>query len=414
MLAIIYGLHVKCMGVPHDGRAGLRHSPVRIACWGMKMSRIFMCTVLALLLGLGAATTPNNAVAQSKITCGSVYTVEPGDTLYEVAISAYGNGGLYKEIYRANRDLLRDARTVEIGDELLIPCLDGADSRVRHDAEALELVIEVEKMLAAPVGSIADNRAKLQPTDGLIRFLTGSDFAPFVVKDSFAGGMITDLVTRAMHAAAPEQDFRVSFINDWSAHLGVLLPDGAYDVGFPWYKPDCSAPKRLSEELGMRCDEFEFSNPFYEVTVGFYSRAGDRLIETVSHGGLFGRRLCRPKGHFMFDLEQYDLTVPNVSVETPDTAMECFTRLMQGQVDVVSLVSSEADSELLRLGINDKVAEIEGLASRQTLHALVLKSNPTGRVYLDILNQGLASLMASGEWFAVISTHRSAQLSPTN
>jgi polar amino acid transport system substrate-binding protein len=380
----------------------------------MKMSRVFMCAVLALLLGLGAATTPRIAVAQSKITCGSVYTVEPGDTLYEVAISAYGNGDLYKEIYRANRDLLRDARTVEIGDKLLIPCLDGADLRARHDAETLEFATEVEKLLAAPVGSIADNRATLQPTNGRIRFLTGSDFAPFADKNLAAGGMITDLVTRAMSAAAPEQDFRVSFVNDWPAHLDVLLPDGAFDVGFPWYKPDCSVADELSDELSMRCDKFEFSDPFYEVTIGFYSRAGDRLTETVSHDGLFDKRLCRPKGHFMFDLDQYDLTAPNVSVETPDTAMECFTRLMQDQVDVVSVVRSEADSELLRLGINNKVAEIEGLASRQTLHALVLKSDPNGRAYLDTLNQGLANLMASGEWFAVVTSHRRPELFPAN
>ncbi len=367
-----------------------------------------------LMLGSGATIVLKIVVAEPRIACGSVYTMESGDTLYDVAKWAYGDPLMYREIYGANRDLLRDEKTVEIGDKILIPCLEDAQAETPGDALALVLVTEDEERLAAPVVSIADDMTTPQRADRRIRFLTGSDFAPFADKNSIAGGMITDLVTRAVSAAASEQDFRVNFINDWSTHLDVLLRDGAFDVGFPWYKPDCSVAEKLSDKLRMRCDDFEFSDPFFDVTVSFYSRAGDRLAETVSYDGLFGKRLCRPKGHFMFDLDQRDLAAPNVSVETPDTAMECFTRLMQGQVDVVSLVKSEADGELRQLGINDRVAEIEGLVSRQTLHALVLKSNPNGRSYLDILNQGLASLMASGEWFTVVAFHQRPQLAKTN
>ena len=378
------------------------------------MSRVFLGIALMLMLGSGATIVLKIVVAEPRIACGSVYTMESGDTLYDVAKWAYGDPLMYREIYGANRDLLRDEKTVEIGDKILIPCLEDAQAETPGDALALVLVTEDEERLAAPVVSIADDMTTPQRADRRIRFLTGSDFAPFADKNSIAGGMITDLVTRAVSAAASEQDFRVNFINDWSTHLDVLLRDGAFDVGFPWYKPDCSVAEKLSDKLRMRCDDFEFSDPFFDVTVSFYSRAGDRLAETVSYDGLFGKRLCRPKGHFMFDLDQRDLTAPNVSVETPDTAMECFTRLMQGQVDVVSLVKSEADGELRQLGINDRVAEIEGLVSRQTLHALVLKSNPNGRSYLDILNQGLASLMASGEWFTVVAFHQRPQLAKTN
>ena len=380
------------------------------------MSRVTLsaAAALALQVSFGAVVFPGAAAAAPQITCGSGYIIAPGNTLYEIAIWAYGRGDRYREIYRANQELLRDERTVEVGEELLIPCLDGDASNATPNTEADTFVQDAAKGLVASVQRIAENQRMPQLVDQQIRFLTGSGFAPFVDKGLKAGGMITDLVARAVGAAAPQQDFRVSFVNDWPAHLGVLLPDGAYDVGFPWHKPDCSATENLSDSLRMRCDEFDFSAPFYEVTVGFYTRAGDRLTNTVSHAGLFGQRVCRPEGHFLIDLEQYDLAVPNVSVETPDTAMECFTRLMQGQVDVVSLVRSEADSELLRLGINDKVVEIEGLASRQTLHALVLKSNPNGRVYLDILNQGLASLMASGKWFEVVAAHQGPQLAKTN
>jgi len=378
------------------------------------MLQVFLRATLVLLLGLGAVIFLKTVLAEPRIACGSVYTVEPGDTLYDIAKWTYGDPLMYQEIYGANRDMLRNERTVKIGEKILIPCLDGAQAEIPGDALALEPVTEIEDRLAASVGSIGDDRTTSQLADRRIRFLTGSDFTSFSGKNLHVGGIINDLVTRTMSAAAPEQGFRISLINDWSSHLDVLLPDGAFDVSFPWYKPDCAKAGKLSEELRLRCSEFEFSNPFYEVTIGFYTRAGDRLVETMSHGDLFGKRLCRPKGHFMFDLDQHNLKGPNVSVETPNTATDCFNRLMQGQVDVVSLVKFGAEGEIRQLGISDRVAEINGLASRQTLHALVLKSNPNGRAYLDIINQGLASLMASGEWFTVVAAHQRPLLAKTN
>ena len=371
------------------------------------MSRVTLsaAAALALQVSFGAVVFPGAAAAAPQITCGSGYIIAPGNTLYEIAIWAYGRGDRYREIYRANQELLRDERTVAVGEELLIPCLDGDASNATPDTEADISVQDAAKGLAAPVQRIAENQRMPQLVDQQIRFLTGSGFAPFVDKGSKAGGMITDLVARAVGTAAPQQDFRVSFVNDWPAHLEVLLRDGAYDVGFPWYKPDCSATENLSDSLRMRCDEFDFSAPFYEVTVGFYTRAGDRLTNTVSHAGLFGKRVCRPEVHFLIDLDHYGLKAPDVLIETAGSARECLTRLAKGQVDVVSLVKTEADRLFRYNGMADRVAEIPNLASRQTLHALVLKSNPNGRAYLDIIDQGLASLMMSGEWFAAVAQH---------
>ncbi len=448
----------------------------------------------ALLFGIGVAAAPPTAVGAQPIACGTIYAVERGDTLFTIAARAYGDGREYEIIFKANRDLLPDLSSVEIGDQILIPCLDGTGPRTRGDAmaqglldqpgdqeltavqtteeptqtaaELLQTAKQLVQRIALPArsftGSVpmieepyqtvadpiqttaepvrtaeepvqtfkeppqiaanpmpaaiepvkvtADTMAVPPLAESQIKFLTGSGFAPFADESLHVGGMITDLVTRAVNTAAPEQEFRVTFISDWPAHLDVLLRDGAFDVSFPWHKPDCSKPEKLDEELRIRCDEFEFSNPFYEVSVGYYTRAGDPLVKADSHAGLFGKKLCRPKGPFMFDPDQSNLTASNVAVETSATAIECFFRLLRGQVDVVSLVRSKADAELRRLGIIDEVAEIEGLESSQTLHALVPKSNPNGRAYLDIINQGMASLMASGEWFEVVAYHQSPQL----
>jgi polar amino acid transport system substrate-binding protein len=292
---------------------------------------------------------------------------------------------------------------------------------VRMAEEPVQTFKEPRQIAATPMPAAVEpvqvtaNTMAVPPLAELqIKFLTGSAFAPFAGESLHAGGMITDLVTRAVNTAAPEQEFRVTFISDWSALLDVLLRDGAFDVSFPWYKPDCSEPEKLGEELRIQCDEFEFSNPFYEVSLGYYTRTGDPLVKADSHASLFGKKLCRPKRQFMFDLDQNNPTAPNVSVETAATAIECFFRLLRGQVDVVSLVKSKADAELRRLGIIDEVAEIEGLETSHTLHALVSKSNPDGRAYLDIINQGMASLMASGKWFEVVAYHQSRQLALMN
>ncbi len=247
-----------------------------------------------------------------------------------------------------------------------------------------------------------------------IRLLTGSGFAPFADENLPQGGMITDLVSRALKAVAPGQQSRVAFVNDRAAHLNFLIPDGAFDVSFPWYKPDCSKSERLNAEMQRRCAEFEFSNPIFEVRVGFYTRLGDALVEIRSLAALSGKRLCRPNGQFTFDLEQNGLVEPNVSVETQYTAQQCFVRLVEGQVDVVTLVKSEGDEQLRQLGIVDSVTEIDGLESAQTLHALVAKQSPNGQAHLDLINQGLAELMASGGWFEVVAFHQGRKLALMN
>jgi ABC-type amino acid transport substrate-binding protein len=105
---------------------------------------------------------------------------------------------------------------------------------------------------------------------------------------------------------------------------------------------------------------------------------------------------------------------PNVSVETRYTARQCFVRLVEGQVDVVTLVKSQVDEQLRRLGIADAVTEIDGLESTRTLHALVAKKNPNGQAHLDLVNRGIAELMASGKWFEIVASHQGQRLALMN
>ena len=94
-----------------------------------------LCVFLAALLA--AIAGPSSEVAaQARIACGSFYRVAPGDTLHRIATRAYGKGD-YQTIFEANRDILPDISRIAVGDELLIPCLDGSGPQTRREALAL-------------------------------------------------------------------------------------------------------------------------------------------------------------------------------------------------------------------------------------------------------------------------------------
>jgi nucleoid-associated protein YgaU len=54
---------------------------------------------------------------------GRTYTVQSGDTLWEISNKMYGNGGKYMKIFDANTSLLESPDKIHPGQELVIPDL---------------------------------------------------------------------------------------------------------------------------------------------------------------------------------------------------------------------------------------------------------------------------------------------------
>ena len=52
---------------------------------------------------------------------GGTYTVQPGDSLWKIAVKAYGNGRRWTKIYEANKDRISDASRIRVGQVLVIP-----------------------------------------------------------------------------------------------------------------------------------------------------------------------------------------------------------------------------------------------------------------------------------------------------
>lgn len=352
--------------------------------------------------GLASAATWESAA------CGSQYRVVRGDTLHKIATRAYGTGN-YQVIAEANNGTLANIARIEIGDNLLIPCLDGVMPGIGTPNTNTPNT-RIAALASLPQAPTATASAILRGdggAGGAIGIVTGSDFAPFTHSALPEGGMITELVRLAMASAGPERTITVVVVEDWSAHLD-LIDQGIFDLGFPWYRPDCSKVERLGASMQQRCAGFDFSDPLFEVAMAYYVQAANPLTGATGYDRLTGRRICRPANYFTFDLEQEGLTAPNATVIFAPSAADCFNRLMRGDVDVVTLSRPLAQDQITRLGLDDRVAEIPALASLQTLHAVAPKGDPDGRAALDLVNTGLADLQSSGRWFEVVSRHLGA------
>jgi len=348
-------------------------------------------TGIALALAGALAAFAPAAAAGPRPVCGQFYTIHRGDTLTDLAWQAY-NSGDFKPITSANSEILSESAGLVPGTELWIPCpRKGPQTRRAALREGYG-----KPTAAAPAAAPAS-----RPDPGL-SFVTGSDFAPFAHEALPEGGMITELVRLAVKEQAPGKPAAVTFVPDWTTHAR-LLEKGEFELGFPWYKPDCERADRLAADMRERCEKFDFSAPFYEVWMGYYTRAGDPLAGADSYAALAGRRICRPAGYFTFDLDQLDLREPAVSRIFPPTAEDCFALLERGEADVVTLARNAAQPEISRLGLDGRVAEIAALASSQTLHVVAAKSNPKGKAELEVVNAGLAELKKSGRWFEVVA-----------
>jgi len=319
-----------------------------------------------------------SASAQS-IECNKYYTVESGDTLERIAQKAYGRGSAFQLLYDANRDKISRPGFINIGLELWVPC------------------------------PISDDQPTPPPFDqdvtpAKIEILTASEYAPFTDEALPAGGMLTEIVDNALSKADENLDFRIDFINDWSKHLSILLPLRKYDLGFPWYKPDCSQMSKLGSGSRNRCENYHFSDPLYEVVVSYFSLKSKNLNVSQS-SDLKGMTLCRPSGYFKFDLEIKDLTPPNVTLLQPDGIDDCFRMLRNGEVQIVTINTQVADSAIKRLEINGELVQHQELATIETLHVVAHKKHARAQPLLLRVNQGLRALQQAGQYGEIAEKH---------
>ncbi len=349
----------------------------------MYKSTTGLAAIMAAATGL---VTVGAEQAQAQDLCSS-YTVARGDTLSVIAGAAGVSGG-FQVLFNANSNVLENPNRLEVGQVLQIPCEDGS----LPDAGA-----RVQAAAAAPAAPAPTTAEPNRP----LRIVTASGYAPFTDEKLPGGGLITQMVDRSMELGNPDQEYNLTFINDWGSHLETLLPTGAVDMVFPWFRPNCDRVENLSPGSAYRCTDFNHSEPFYEALVGYYTLTGSPFANVSSYGELMGARLCRPEAWFTFDLEAEGLMPPNVELTTPVAQNGCWQLLLDGEIDVITLDALPAEEDARELGVYDRITKLEDLTSAQTLHVFVSKDNKFANDALPIINAGLEQLRLSGEWFNI-------------
>jgi polar amino acid transport system substrate-binding protein len=246
-----------------------------------------------------------------------------------------------------------------------------------------------------------------------IEILTAEGYPPYTGRSLEGGGMLTQLISSAMGLVKEEAknrfDYNVSWVNDWAAHLNPLLLTRAFDVGFPWARPDCDSGVALDQGSQFRCQRFFFSDPLYEVITTLFVRNNSR-IKTLRNEDIAGTTLCRLAGYPTHELDQNGrnwVKDGKVTLIRPPTIDECFRLLADGTVDGVVEAELVGRASITSLGLDDKVRAIEQPVALTTLHVLVSKAHPHSRTILYYMNASLAKLHDSGEYDRIVERHLS-------
>lgn len=354
-------------------------------------------TFVRAVLGGGAALLLTGTAALAQEAC-STYKVTVGDNLRFIARAAYGDADLYRLIYDANIAVIGEkADIIEIGTTLTIPCdpKTAATDPVEAGATTVAAAATVETVAAT---------AEAAPAQKPIAIVTGNGYAPFADETLPGGGMMTQLVEMAIFRADPGIAYNLSFINDWQAHIDALLPSGAYDLSFPWVRPDCEGTDMLSPGDQARCNDFVFSRPFYEIVDGFFATRDSGLMAVTSYAGFEGTRICRPEGSTTGVLDAAGLTAPTITLVRGTDARDCFRALKDGEVDLVSVDAELGDTTLANMGLIATVGQNPHLSTILSLHVIAHKSNPRAVAMLKELDKGMTEMYETGEWYDIVST----------
>lgn len=341
----------------------------------------------AVVAGFAALAGPAAAA-----NCGGDYTVTRGDTLSGIANDFYGESGSYQIIYSANSAVIGpNPALISVGMKLAIPCLDNVQASRANNAAITQL--STTTALPAP-----NNRA--------IRFVVGTDWAPFTHHKAEQGGMATEIANLAMDVADGNPDYKIDFIKDWGAHLQPLISDHAYDFALVWFKPNCDVMDKLGEESQFRCNNLKFSDPIFEQPVGYFTRTSEP--EYTDHSQLAGKTLCRPSGYSIFMMEEKDLSEPNITLARETIVADCFRGVMEGKYDAAVMAIDVANGAIAEIGGEGKIRNNDHLSQITTLHAVTSYNHPEADRMLATLNSGIRKIKNNGEWFNIVQRHLAA------
>lgn len=331
--------------------------------------------------------------------CGTDYAIVKGESLTDIARRVYGSPSDWTMIYYANQDRLDlNAALLVPGTVIRLPCL----TRPRDSAKASAKVAKPDEKFA------------ISPMLKKIAFLTADNFSPYTDRSLPEGGLTTNLISAGMKLIKNQPnsgfDYDISWVNDWSSHLDPLLSSKAFDVGFPWSRPDCEHPDELDANGKLRCSKFFFSDPLYEnVTSVFVMK--DSPIAFNQDEEILGKNLCRPKGHFTYLFDKggrHWLKEKKITLTQPQIVEDCFRLLESGKVDAVVVSDFVGRAAAASIKLTDKIKILQRPMSIDSFHAIVFKAHPNASSILYYINSSLAKLRERGDFDKIVDTQISS------
>jgi polar amino acid transport system substrate-binding protein len=344
-------------------------------------------------------------------TCGTEHTVKEGETLAQIAARVYGNPTQWTVIFYANQDRLGGNISLLVpGLSLRLPCIGGQAPAAAATTPAAPAAVPAPA-ISSPAAASAEPAFVISSLVNRVEFLTADGFAPYTGRALEGGGMLTHVISSAMNLIKEESkgrfDFGVSWVNDWAAHLNPLLLTRAFDVGFPWARPDCEGATNLDQSSQFRCQRFFFSEPLYEVLTGLFVRNNSK-VKSLKRDEISGMTLCRPAGYPIHELDKDGRNWVKDGIVTlmrPPSVDECFRLLDTGAVDGVVEAELAGRASITSLGIGGKVRMIDQPVALTTYHVLISKSHPHARTILYYINASLEKLRERGEYDRIIERH---------
>jgi polar amino acid transport system substrate-binding protein len=354
------------------------------------MKRYILMTATAVGLFAGAASAE---------TCGGVYAVQRGDSLSLISDSLYKNAGMWTAIQQNNIDKIgSNPNNISVGMKLNLLCLNGLPVGLEGGVELAAAAAAATTIEAPVITSGTGVRIER------INIVTGDDYAPFTDRKLDNGGLMTELVQRAMEEAAPAEGFAIHWVNDWDSHLPTLLEQGLVDMSFAWSEPACDM---LPDDY--RCQNFIFSESLFEILeLAYYDKS--RPVTFDKDSDMEGKILCRVSGYSTHELDKDGrnwLKDGKIKLERPEKVGDCFQLLVDGKVDVVQIDEFAGMVAIKEMGLGDRVEPLPRPISVEPLNVLIHKGNPRAEELRDMLNRGLAKLKETGEFQRIAGEHLS-------
>lgn len=330
------------------------------------------------LLGLSALLSTGGS-AHAAENCGT-YGVIPGDTLRLISERYYGQREFSQAIYEANlEEIGENPNEIEIGMALAIPC---RENMLTPEPSALLAHIDSEASASE---------------DWVLRFLANSENTPFVNQDN--SGVIPDILTASLRSGGYHGTLDFARPSGITEVLQASTEPGPI-LSFPWAMPNCSDPTALSPQSVYLCDNYSFSEPLYEITLGMFISLDKSLAAEDAASSFEGKSICVTQFHTSDLLYQNGITAANAHIVLSADFESCLSGLETGEFDAIVADYQSFDSVMpLSIGLMD----IPAFAQKSTLHAIAYRQNPDALEALAMANLGLKQILKSGEWFGIVN-----------